>query len=252
MARKARPDYRRLAAADLSDLSLGAGRRPPTASRRRRRRLPPVAASAAACPPACRRSLPLSADPPAATFTDALGTDFRALHSELLSFGGYRTTGARSLPPAQLTREWLQQNGAFRPTLIPAAPAAARELGIALPEGSLTVDRLASRIGIATEVCGGGGRQETMLPMCQLVFWLATAASPAYSGAVHDPLARAHPRLLCRYTPWMCRRRERARAGRCTRCAPPSQLATSHSHSWMIGRGAAPLCSVHRMLQHIH
>ena len=88
------------------------------------------------------------------THTDALGTDFRALHSELLSFGGYRNAGTRSLPAAQLTPEWLQQNGAFRPTLIPAAPAAARELGIALPEGSLTVDRLASRLGIATEVGG--------------------------------------------------------------------------------------------------
>lgn len=83
-----------------------------------------------------------------------MGTDFRALHSELLSFGGYRNAGTRNLPAAQLTPEWLQQNGAFRPTLIPAAPAAARELGIALPEGSLTVDRLASRLGIATEVRG--------------------------------------------------------------------------------------------------
>lgn len=51
MARKARPDYRRLAAADLSDLSLGAGRRPPPATASRRRLLPPVAASAAPRPP---------------------------------------------------------------------------------------------------------------------------------------------------------------------------------------------------------
>ncbi|PRW57186.1 lysine-specific demethylase 2A isoform X1 [Chlorella sorokiniana] len=137
MARKARPvDYRRLAAADLSDLSLGA---------------------------------------------DALGTDFRALHSELLSFGGYRTAGTRSLAAAQLTPEWLQQNGAFRPTLIPAGPAAAKELGIALPEGSLTVDRLASRIGIATEVhtmdvqTQGEGPRWTLHQWC--LYWEARRAA---------------------------------------------------------------------------
>ena len=67
----------------------------------------------------------------------------------------------RQLPAEQLTADWLQQHGAFRPLLVPAAPGAARQLGIALPEGSLTVDRLASKIGLpfevgwGAEVCGG-------------------------------------------------------------------------------------------------
>ena len=100
---------------------------------------------------------PCTPAPPPPPPADALGTDFRALHSELLSYGGYRASTARSLAPAQLTPEWLQQQGGFRPVLIPAAPgatgpAAARSLGIALPEGSLTVDRLAARIGLPFEV----------------------------------------------------------------------------------------------------
>lgn len=129
-----------------------------------------------------------------------MGTDFRALHSELLSFGGYRTTGARSLAAAQLTPEWLQQNGAFKPVLIPAAPAAARELGITLPEGSLTVDRLASRIGIATEVgglvmplwcrapdaCVTSSMPALLWPHRQLlVLWLRPLCASAHAAQVH-------------------------------------------------------------------
>jgi hypothetical protein len=91
----------------------------------------------------------------AARPADPLGADFRTLHSELLSHGGYRVSNLRRVAPAQLTPEWLQQSGGFRPLLIPGAPNAARDLGLGLPEGSLTVDRLASRIGLAHEVCGG-------------------------------------------------------------------------------------------------
>jgi hypothetical protein len=58
----------------------------------------------------------------------------------------------RRVPAAQLTPDWLQQNGGFRPLLVPAAPGAARELGLGLPEGSLTVDRLGSKIGLPFEV----------------------------------------------------------------------------------------------------
>lgn len=62
------------------------------------------------------------------------------------------------MPAAQLTPEWLQQSGGFRPLLVPASPSAARELGMALPDGSLTVDRLAARLGLASEVRGGHRR----------------------------------------------------------------------------------------------
>lgn len=146
-----RVDYRRLAG-DLSDLSLGAGES---------LRLHLAAPAAAPPPPAaavrrtaqCLSSLTPSR-PSRAPAADALGTDFRALHSELLSYGGYRAGGGhvRSLPAAQLTPAWLQQHGAFRPVLVPGAPGAARDLGLALPEGSLTVDRLAARIGLPWEV----------------------------------------------------------------------------------------------------
>lgn len=93
---------------------------------------------------------------------DALGTDFRALHTELLNYGGYRPANLRRVAPAQLTPDWLQQSGGFRPVLVPAAPGAARDMGLALPEGSLTVDRLASKIGLPFEVRGGGpGRHDS-------------------------------------------------------------------------------------------
>ena len=52
------------------------------------------------------------------------------------------------------------RSSACRPVLVSAEPGAAQALGIALPEGSLTVDRLASKIGLPFEVRGaapGGG-----------------------------------------------------------------------------------------------
>ena len=79
--------------------------------------------------------------------------DFRALHRVLLQHTGYRSGGARRLAAAQLTPDWLRQNGGFRPVLVPAAPTAAADAGLRLPPGgSLTPERLAARLGPATEV----------------------------------------------------------------------------------------------------
>lgn len=174
-------DYRRLAAADLSDLSLGAGERrtgePPA--------LPPPPPTLNPCLPPLPSPHHTPSPTPPSPPADALGTDFRALHSELLSYGGYRTAGVRTLPSSQLTPAWLQQHGGFRPVLVPGAPAAARELGIALPEGSLTVDRLAARIGLPWEVHTLDVQSQGEGPRWTLHQWCAAAAAgPASSWLV--------------------------------------------------------------------
>ncbi len=152
-------DYRRLAAGDVSDLSLGVGEKgcidgctrasPGHHAWPRLVAFEPSIRESAGCRlrcllPTCLFGL--------CSLADALGTDFRVLHAELLNYGGYRPANLRRVAPAQLTPDWLQQSGGFRPVLVPAAPGAARDMGLALPEGSLTVDRLASKVGLPFEV----------------------------------------------------------------------------------------------------
>ncbi|KAL4437527.1 hypothetical protein ABPG77_003516 [Micractinium sp. CCAP 211/92] len=137
-------DYRRLAAGDVSDLSLG---------------------------------------------VDALGTDFRVLHAELLNYGGYRPANLRRVAPAQLTPDWLQQSGGFRPVLVPAAPGAARDMGLALPEGSLTVDRLASKVGLPFEVHTTDVQTQGEGPRWTLHQW--SQYWDARRSASRDPAAHA-------------------------------------------------------------
>lgn len=148
-------DYRRLAAADVSNISLeggdASGESPDVPGARSWRRLRAAAAAGAALfgvlqphlphcwkrgswhdawrqpamnrPAACAAACFTVRSPHVAPQTrttqlcaDALGlgTDFRALHAELLSYGGYRAAAVRRVQPAQLTPDWLQHNGAFR------------------------------------------------------------------------------------------------------------------------------------------
>lgn len=139
-------DYRRLAAGDVSDLSLGVGEESSVAGCCWHLRCGSVWDDNSPGEDALH-ALPLPRLP-----ADALGTDFRALYAELLSYGGYRPASLRRVAPAQLTPEWLQQSGGFRPVLVPAAPGATSDMGLALPEGPLTVDRLASKVGLPFEV----------------------------------------------------------------------------------------------------
>eukprot|EP00887_Chlorella_sp_A99_P002115 scaffold21.g2115.t1 len=125
-----------------------------------------------------------------------LPPDFRGLHRELLHHHGYRSGGARRLPAAQLTADWLRANGAFRPVLVPAAPSGAAAVGLRLPPpGAFTPEKLAARLGPGTEVATLDTQSQGDGPRWTLhqwsLYWDARRALGKDAGAGGTPRSLA-------------------------------------------------------------
>lgn len=81
--------------------------------------------------------------------------DSKLLYAELLKYGGYRQGAIRRLSASQLTPTWLENNGTFRPVLIPAPSdegAAAAAAIVKTPAGGITAETLVMSLGPATPV----------------------------------------------------------------------------------------------------